>query len=333
MMARFESAVDKAMPMSSAPGAFEDAHVRVVLDDWERRWYGAPRFTYEFVRSYEEAVCALREHGEGAKALAGGQSLVPLMNLRVLRPSALIDLNGIAAAAPRVEGGRLSLSAMTRYSQVLLSELARCQTPLLTTAIPYVGNVRVRNRGTLGGALAHGQATSELAAVALALGGKILACGPAGVRVIDAEKFFVGHLRTALRPEEVVTGLRLDVAQPCQGWSFKELARRSGAEAVVGVAASVTLSSRRDAIGGIRLGLIGVDDRPVAGNRTVLSSLLGRIPTPAEIDEVAADVSAQTAPASDWQATASYRRRLVRVLVRRALTEALQCAEARASAE
>ena len=244
MTAMFDSAVDKATPMPSVPGALEDACGRVVLDDWERRWYGEPRFKYELVRSYEEAVFALREHGEGAKALAGGQSLVPLMNLRLLRPSALIDLNGIAAVAPRVEGGRLLLSAMTRYSEVLFSELARCQTPLLTAAIAYVGNVRVRNRGTLGGALAHGQATSELAAVVLALGGEILAYGPAGARVIDAEEFFVGHLKTDLRPEEVVTGLRLEVAQPRQGWSFKELARRSGAEAVAGVAANVTLSSR-----------------------------------------------------------------------------------------
>jgi CO/xanthine dehydrogenase FAD-binding subunit len=330
MTAMFDSAVDKATP---TPGAVEDAYGPVLADDWERRWYGEPRFRYELVRSYEEAVFALREHGEGAKALAGGQSLVPLMNLGVLRPSALIDLNGIAAVAPRVEGGRLSLSAMTRYSEVLFSDLARCRTPLLTAAIAYVGNVRVRNRGTLGGALAHGQATSELSAVALALGGEILAYGPAGARVIDAEEFFVGHLKTDLRPEEVVTGLSLEVVQPRQGWSFKELARRSGAEAVAGVAANVTLSTRRDAIGEVRLGLIGVDDHPVAGDRTVLSSLLGRIPTPAEIDEVAAAVTARTAPVTDWQATASYRRRLVRVLVRRALTEALQLAAERASAE
>lgn len=333
MTAMFESAVDKPMSTPSAPGALEDAHARVVLDDWERHWYGEPRFNYELARSYEEAVFALREHGEGAKALAGGQSLVPLMNLRVLRPSALIDLNGIAAAAPRVEGGRLSLSAMTRYSQVLSSELARCQTPLLTTAIAYVGNVRVRNRGTIGGALAHGQATSELAAVALALGGEILAYGPTGTRLIEAEDFFVGHLKTDLRPEEVITGLRLEVAQSRQGSSFKELARRSGAEAIVGVAANVTLSPERDVIGGVRLGLIGVDERPVAGDRAVLSSLLGRIPTPAEIDEVASEVAARTAPVTDSQSSASYRRRGVRVLIRRALTEALQRAEEKVSAE
>jgi CO/xanthine dehydrogenase FAD-binding subunit len=332
MTAMFDSAVDEATPVG-APGALEDAYGRVVADDWDRRWYGEPRFKYSLVRSYEEAVLALREHGEGAMALAGGQSLVPLINLRALRPSALVDLNGIAAAAPRLEDAWLSLSAMTHYSQVLFSDLVRRETPLLTTAIAYVGNVRVRNRGTIGGALAHGQATSELAAVALALGGEVLACGPAGARVIDAEDFFVGRLKTDLRREEVVTGLRLQVAQPRQGWSFKEMARRSGAEAVAGVAASVTLSSKRDAIGGVRLGLIGVDDRPVAGDRNVLSSLLGRIPTPAEIDEVAAEVTARTAPVTDWQATASYRTRLVRVLVRRALAEALQRAEEKASAE
>ncbi|MGO9880406.1 MAG: FAD binding domain-containing protein [Acidimicrobiales bacterium] len=333
MMAMFEPAVDTTTPMAAAPGALENAHARVVLDDWERRWYGEPRFNYELVRSYEEAVFALREHGEGAKALAGGQSLVPLMNLRLLRPSALIDLNGIGASAPQLDGGRLWLSAMTRYSQVLVSELARFQTPLLTTAIAYVGNVRVRNRGTIGGALAHGQATSELAAVALALGGEILAYGPTGTRVIDAEEFFVGHLKTDLRPEEVVTGLRLEAAQPRQGSSFKELARRSGAEAIAGVAANITLSPERDVIGGVRLGLIGVDEHPVAGDRTVLSALVGRIPTPAEIDEVASQVTARTAPVTDSQSTASYRRRLVRVLIRRALTEALERAEERASAE
>jgi CO/xanthine dehydrogenase FAD-binding subunit len=333
MAPMFGSAVEKVTPVRTAPGAVEDACAQVVRDDWERRWYGEPRFKYQLVLSYEEAVFALGEHGEGARALAGGQSLVPLMNLRVLRPAALIDLNGIPAVAPRVEGGRLSLSAMTRYSEALNSELARCHTPLLTSAIAHVGNVRVRNRGTLGGALAHGQATSELAAVALALGGEVLAYGPGGARVIDTEEFFLGHLRTALRPAEVVTGLRLEAVQPGQGWSFQELARRRGSEAVAGVAANLTLSSRRDAIDGVRLGLIGVDDRPVAGDRAVLSSLRGRIPTPAEIDEVAAEVTARTAPVTDWQATASYRRRLVRVLVRRALTEALQRAEERAATE
>jgi len=333
MTAMFESAVDKVRPLPGASGALEDAHARVVLDDWERRWYGEPRFHYEFVRSYEEAVFALREHGEGAKALAGGQSLVPLMNLRVLRPSALIDLNGIAAVAPQLEGAWLSLSAMTRYSQVLFSGLARWETPLLTAAIAHVGNVRVRNRGTIGGALAHGQATSELAAAALALGGEILAHGPTGDRVVDAEEFFVGHLKTDLRSEELVTGLRLRVTHSRQGWSFKELARRSGTEAIAGVAANLTLSPERDVIGDVRLGLIGVDQRPVAGDRTVLSSLLGRIPTPAEIDEVAVQVAARTAPVTDSLASAAYRRRLVRVLVRRSVTEALQRAEERASAE
>jgi CO/xanthine dehydrogenase FAD-binding subunit len=125
----------------------------------------------------------------------------------------------------------------------------------------------------------------------------------------------------------------LEVAQSRQGSSFTELARRSGAEAIAGVAANVTLSPERDVIGGVRLGLIGVDERPVAGDRTILSSLLGRIPTPTEIDDVAAEVTARTAPVTDSQSTASYRRRLVRVLIRRALTEALQRAEERASAE
>ena len=333
MTAMFDSAVDKPTPIPSAPGALEGAYGRAVLDDWERRWYGGPRFNYELARSYEEAVVALREHGTGAKVIAGGQSLVPLMNLRVLRPSALIDLNGIASVAPRVEDGRLWLSAMTRYSEALLSELVGCRAPLLAAAVAFVGNVRVRNRGTLGGALAQGQATSELAAVVLALGGEVLAYGAGGTRLIEAEDFFVGHLKTDLRPGEVITGLRLAVAQPRQGWSFKELARRSGAEAVAGVAANVVLSPERDVIGGVRLGLIGADDRPVAGDRTVLSSLIGRIPTPSEIDEVAAELSRRTAPVTDWQATASYRRRLVRVLVGRALTEALRRAEERALAE
>ena len=312
--------------LTSVPAVWipeEDMHaVRASQGDGLKR-HGASLFEYVKVGSYAEAVAALREHGDGAKIIAGGQSLVPMMNLRVVRPTVLIDVNAIGHQPVRLECDRLVLPAMTRYSEVLASDLVRSQSPLLAAAAAHVGNVRVRNRGTLGGSLAHGQATAEIAAVALALGAEITVHGSEGDRVIRSEDFFLGYLTTSLAPDEVVTGLRLPLMGRRRGWSFHELTRRGGWSAVVGVAASVELAPSEDAVRSVRVGLIGVADRPVLGQPTVTSSLVGRVPSAAQLDAVACAVAAATYPIDDVQASGSYRRRLARVLTRRALTEAL----------
>jgi len=280
-------------------------------------------FEYVRVGSYDEAVEALEHYGARAKVLAGGQSLVPMMNLRLVRPGVLIDINGIDAGQPYFELDRLVLPAMTRYCEVLASPTVSAGSPLLAAAVSRVGNVRVRNRGTLGGSLAQGEATAELGAVMLALGSEIIVYGPRGYRTIAAEDFFLGYLTTSLQPEEVITGLCLPLARPRRGWSFHEMSRRSGSSAIVGVAANVELAPDGGEISSARLGLIGVADRPVVGSFEAVSSLEGEVPTLAQLDAVAFAVAAATCPVDDVQASGSYRRRMVRVLARRALNEAV----------
>jgi carbon-monoxide dehydrogenase medium subunit len=298
---------------------------------------GLPRvgdsgFKYLKVESYLEAVAALVEHGDGASIIAGGQSLVPMMNLRLVRPTVLIDVNGIEPEPPHLDCGQLVLPAMTRYSEVLASPLVSRLSPLLATAVTHVGNVRVRNRGTIGGSLAHGQSTAEVAAVALALGGEITVFGPAGFRSIASEDFFLSYLTTCLEPNEVVTALRLPIVGQRRGWSFHELSRRSDSPGVVAVAATVELEPGLDAVRGLKVGLLGVADRPLTGAPAAMSSLIGQIPSAAHLDSVASKVAAATCPMDDVQASGTYRRRVLRVLVRRALTEALLGAGGRVAA-
>jgi CO/xanthine dehydrogenase FAD-binding subunit len=317
----FEPAAEDPRPIAQAQtGVLERSHSR---EDWDNQWYGPARFKYQMVRSYEEAVAALVEQGAGAKILAGGQSLVPMMNLRLACPTALIDLNGVVSARAMVEGDHLVLSAMCRYSSVLCSPFVRTLSPLLAEAVTHVGNVRVRNRGTLGGSLAHGQATAELGAVVLALGGEIVALGPHGSRVICARDFFLGRLRTSLRSDEVVTALRLPLGSQRRGWAFKEMTRRRGNPAIVGVAVSLELAPGNDVIASVGVGLIGVADRPICAAETVVSSLAGQSPTAEVLETAAAEVAEATSPGSDVHASGEYRRRLTRVLTRRALSEAL----------
>ncbi|MHB1784976.1 MAG: FAD binding domain-containing protein [Acidimicrobiales bacterium] len=289
-------------------------------------------FKYVEVESYDDAVRALTDHGDEAKILAGGQSLVPILNLRLARPTVLIDINSIDPEQPHIDGDHLVLPAMTRYSHVLESHIVRSQSPLLAAAVAHVGNVRVRNRGTVGGSLAHGEATGEISAVALALDGEITARGPEGDRTIRAEDFFVTFLTTSLDPEEVVTGLRLPVAGSRRGWSFHEMVRRSSDFAIVGVAASVELEPNDDAVRVVRVGLIGVADRPMLAEPAATASLVGLVPSTGQLDAVAGAVAAATSPRNDVHASGTYRRRLVGVLTRRALAEALLSAGGRAAA-
>lgn len=281
-------------------------------------------FKYVAVESYDEAVRVLVEYGEEAKILAGGQSLVSMLNLRLARPAVLVDINPVEAPAPRQDGNRLILSAMTRHSRILDSETVRRQSPLLTAALAHVGNVRVRNRGTVGGTLAHGEGTSEVCTVSLALNGEITARGPAGERTIRSEDFFLGLFTTALEPNEVVTGLSLDTMKSGVGWSFHEMVRRSSDYAVVGVGASVEVHPVSGVVVAARIGLGGVADRPMLASEELVGLLLGEIPSDVKLAEVARAAAASMPPRSDVHASGAYRQRLVEVLTRRALREAVR---------
>ena len=285
-------------------------------------------FEYQRAESWAEAVELLGIwEGEG-KILAGGQSLIPMLNLRLAFPGALIDINPIPAKGPRVEGEHLIIDANTRHRVVATSDVVRTHAPLLAHAVQFIGNVRVRNRGTFGGSLAHADPTAEIAAVTLAMGGEIVVLGPAGERTIPAEDFFVTYLTTAIEPDEVVTGARLPVADDARS-GFYEVVRRYSDFATV----SVSVQSRSTAAGAppdVRLVLGGVADRPVLVDRALLEPALSAPGDPVRARESADAIAMSINPDTDLHATADFRRRLVAVHTRRLLQQVLD-QEARTS--
>lgn len=292
----------------------------------------AAAFEYVRVSSYEEAVQALGAYGEDAKVLAGGQSLVPMINLRLARPSHLIDITAVETAAIEPRGDWLRIPALTRQRTLMESSLVRQRCPLLPGATSFVGNVRVRNRGTLAGSLCHADPTGELACCVLALGARIHAVGPQGARSIAAEDFFVTFLTTALDAEEVVTAVDVPAlpASPDRhngaghntGWAFTEIARRASDFAVVEVAALVELDDANETVTTVRLALGGVADRPVLA-KSAQAAMLGRMPNDALLDGAAEAAAAGADPDDDVHASGAYRKRMVRVLGRRALAAAV----------
>jgi aerobic carbon-monoxide dehydrogenase medium subunit len=280
-------------------------------------------FEYTRVVSYDEAVQALCDHDEDAKLLAGGQSLVPMLNLRLVRPTVLIDINAADTREPYLDSGRLVLPALTRHAQLLADPAVRCNAPLLGAAARYIGNVRVRNRGTLGGSLAHADPTGELSCAALALDASVAVRGPRGEREIRVADLFTGYLSTRLEQEDVITELHVPVGRRARGWSFQEVARRASDFAVVGAAACVEVDPGSGAVRHARVGLAGVADRVVPAEPAAVGSIVGTVPTDAALADVARAVAAATSPDSDVHASGGYRRRLVAVLTRRALAEAI----------
>jgi len=280
-------------------------------------------FEYTRVVSYEEAVRALCDHGEDARLLAGGQSLVPMLNLRLVRPTVLIDINAADTREPYLDSGRLVLPALTRHAHLLADSAVRCNAPLLSAAARYIGNVRVRNRGTLGGSLAHADPTGELSCAALALGASVVVRGPRGQREIAVADLFDGYLSTRLEQQDVITDVHVPVGRRARGWSFQEVARRASDFAVVAAAACVEVDPGRGAVRHARVGLAGVADRVVPAEPAAIGSIVGTVPADAALAEVARAVAEATSPESDVHASGAYRRRLVAVLTRRVLAEAI----------
>ncbi|MBW3660195.1 MAG: xanthine dehydrogenase family protein subunit M [Gemmatimonadetes bacterium] len=283
-----------------------------------------PPFEYVVPDTLEEALEILAERRSEAKPLAGGQSLVPTMNFRLSEPGLLVDLRRIEnlAGIRGTEDGGLEIGAMTLQADAERSPLVAERTPLLAEALPWVAHAQIRNRGTVGGSLAHADPAAELPAVALALGARVETCRAGGrSRWIDAETLWPGMFATAIEPEELLTRIRFPPAAPGSGFAFRELARRSGDFALVGVAAVVRLDED-GRCGMARITLLSVADRPLVANEGA-KVLIGRIPTPAVIVEAARAVAARDVdPPSDIHASAAYRRHLCQTLTRRALTAA-----------
>ena len=281
-----------------------------------------PRFEYFAPASVDEALSLLAEHGEGAKVLAGGQSLVPLLNFRLVRPSHLIDLNEIPGLGYiREENGWLVIGGMTRQRALEQSTLVRERCPLLADAMPQIGHAQIRNRGTIGGSLAHADPAAEIPAVVAALEGELVVRRAGGQqRVVGPNTFFVSYLTTSMEPAELLVEVRLPVAPPRTGTAFVEVSRRHGDFAMVGVAATLTLDEAgictRSA-----LALTGVGPTPVVA-RDAARTLVGVKPTAEAFEEVGRQVSAMLQPDSDLHASSEYRKHVGGVLARRALARA-----------
>jgi len=290
----------------------------------------AAPFRYQRAASFEEAVAALAEHGEDAKLLAGGQSLVPMLNLRVARPEWLIDLNPVGAGPVAEAGGVLRLPALTRHRVLESDGLVRRRCPLLAEAASLVGNVRTRARGTIGGSLAHADPAGELPLAALTLGAEVSVLGPAGARDLLVDELLISYLTTALAPDEVITEVRVPAPRPRQGWSFLELTRRTSDWMVAGAAALVELDER-GTVAAASLAFGGVAERPVAAPAELLGGLSGEPPAEQRFARVADLAAATLRPEDDVHASGTYRRRVAGVLGRRSLNQA--AIRARASGE
>jgi aerobic carbon-monoxide dehydrogenase medium subunit len=278
----------------------------------------ASAFEYVAAASYDEAVRLLAEHGDDAKILAGGQSLMPMLNLRFAHPGLLIDINPADDRPPSLEDGLIRLPALTRHRTLLEHDLVRQHCPLLADAIRYVGNVRVRNRGTIGGSLAHADHTSEIGCCALATGAQVIAHGPDGDRTVPASDLFAGYWTTTLADAEIITDVLIPAARPRQGWSFQEMVRRTSDFAIVAVAVTINLAERSRVIASATIALAGVADRVILADPELEGSTADE-----DLDAAAARIAERLDPPDDVHASGQYRRRLAQVLTARALREAI----------
>jgi aerobic carbon-monoxide dehydrogenase medium subunit len=286
-----------------------------------------PQVEYEAPGTVSEAVELLAGHLDEASVLAGGQSLIPLLALRLAQPALLIDINGVRElSGVSLTDGRVTIGAMTREYVAEESETVADAVPLLAAALPLIGHEAIRSRGTVGGSLAHADPAAELPAVARALDAEFVVRGPSGERVVPAAEWFEGYLTTSRQPDELLTEVRFPAAAPGTGVSFQEVARRHGDFAMVGLATSVTLSD--GAISDARLAFAGVSDVPARAAGTE-DLLVGERPSAELFDEAARRAAGDIDPPSDLHGSAEYRRKVAAVLVRRGLREAVDNARER----
>lgn len=285
-------------------------------------------FEYYAPTTVEEALALLTEHGYDAKVLAGGQSLIPMMNFRLAQPSVLIDLNNVSELffiRPDENGG-LRLGTMARHSQVEHSLLAAERAPLIHETMPKIATPQIRSRGTFGGSIAHADPSAELAAVSVALDGRFRLRSQNGERWVPAREFFVGMFATLLEPDELLVEAAFPSMLPRTGWSLLEIARRPHDFALVGVAAVLVLDNK-DQCQQARLVFLSVGDGPVDA-RQAAETLRGQALTPEAIRAAAETAAAvDIDPGGDIHASAEYRRHLAEVLACRALEIAFERAK------
>jgi CO/xanthine dehydrogenase FAD-binding subunit len=280
-----------------------------------------PKFTYACPRSVEEALSLLAQEGEDAKLLAGGQSLVPLLNLRLAQISSLIDLNRLTDLwFIRQENGMLCVGALTRHRQLEVSNEARAAHSLVPRAAAEVGHLAIRNRGTIGGSLVHADPAAEWPLVAVALGAQLVLRSQDSTRTVAARDFFLAPLTTVIDPHELLCEVRFPVASSHTVWGFQELCRRPGDFAIAAVACQLTLD-QNGACANAALAVAGAHSTPllIAEVEKVLRGSRGE---DGAIGEAAAAAATAVDPPSDVHGSAEFRRQIVRVLTARALKEA-----------
>ncbi len=282
-------------------------------------------FKYYAPTTVAEALARLAQHGWDAKVIAGGQSLIPMMNFRLAQPAVLVDLNNIPELSyiePGKDGG-VRIGTMTRQRQVEHDPLITERAPMVHEAMPKIAYPQIRSRGTFGGSIAHADPSAELPTIAVALNGRMRLQSQRGERWVEADEFFLGFFTTVLETDELLVEITLPPMPPRSGWSFLEVARRHHDFALVGVAAAVTLDAKGQCEQA-RMVYFSVGDGPVEARQAV-EVLRGQPPTAEAIREAAETAAkADVDPTSDINASAEYRRHLVAVLGRRALTEAFE---------
>ena len=260
-------------------------------------------FDYEVAESSAHALALLAEHGEDAKLLAGGHSLLPMMKVRLAQPAVLIDIARLSELSGiRIEGDEVVIGATTRHAELAGSELLKAAVPILAYAAAQVGDPQIRHRGTIGGSLAHADPSADLPMTLLALGGSVEITGPSGARVVGADDFFVGPFESALGPDELLSAVRVPRGGSAP-WGYQKFVRRANDWAIVGAAAY-----------GGRVALASMGGTPLRARATEQALAAG-----ASIGEAAQHAAEGTSPGYDFHADVDYRQHLARVLVRRAL--------------
>jgi aerobic carbon-monoxide dehydrogenase medium subunit len=271
-------------------------------------------FAYAKARTLKEAVTLLARHKDDARLLAGGQSLIATLNMRLSAPELLIDINGIKGLDGIARKGKfVEIGALARHSQVERSDIIAKHAPLIALAMPHIGHPAIRNRGTFGGSIAFADPAAELPACLLALGGEIALAGPKGERKVKADAFFKGLFEIALRPHEMVTAVRIPAADKNTRVGFAELARRHGDYAIVGLAATARAGKT---FTDVRLAFFGVGATPMRAKRAEAALAAGDI-------EAAVD-ALDLEPHDDVQATAKVKKHLAGVLLRRVAKQLLE---------
>jgi carbon-monoxide dehydrogenase medium subunit len=280
----------------------------------------ASAFAYARATSVVDALELLAAHGDGAKVLSGGQSLMPAMNLRLISPELIVDIGELAELRGiAIKGDVLAIGTLTRHVDLLKSPQIAIHAPLLTDAIAHVAHPAIRNRGTIGGSLAHADPAAELPACVVVLGATIIVRGPRGERRIAAGEFFTGIYETALSPQELLVAVEFPLARKDSVHFFHEFARRHGDYAIVGLAAQAIVKSGQFA--DLRLGFFAIGDRPLLAEAA--GKLVNVAVTPAVLSEASSALDEEIDPQEDQQASPAMRRHLAKILLARCVSTLL----------